>query len=257
MNGRPPDWGLGSRFFLPNEDAAVVREAASLLDAPVRSPVFVGGSGMVLLEVAGALPSLERAAFVDIASFQLEYFREVIQAITLAESPEGLRRWFLTSVYPRLAAHFRGRGRDYPADRVMEALSSRFGVTFFFDPEALERVLCAVGKVDVVRDDIGAYLAGHSDTHDFVYLSNVPDYMFPAESKRIFAACRGRRAPVYLLVTAACPDPDGLRRIWSEAGYAPHPETKRLNRDNRGLGAPRLSADWNRPGEIFLLLPIS
>lgn len=255
MSGRPPDWGLTSRFFLPNEDAAVVRAAVDFLDAPVRRPVFVGGSGMVLLEVAGALPALERATFVDITSFQLEYFREVIHAVTLAGSPDGLRRWFIQSVYPRLAVHFRGRGREYPLDRVMEALSDRFGVTFFFDTDALDRAREAAGKVDIVRDDIVAYLARRADAHDFIYLSNVPDYLFPAEARRLFAACRARRAPVYLLVTDACPDPEGLRRIWSEAGYAPHPDSERLNRENRGLGASSLRVEWNRPGAIFLLLP--
>lgn len=255
MNAHPPEWGCGSRFFLPNEDAAVVCGALKSLDRRVCRPVFVGGSGMVLLEAAATLPELEQVTFVDIAPFQLHYFQELLRAVTLAKSPESLREWFGRAVYPALRDHYRLRGQEYEPDQVMNALKAHFGVTFFFDPETLDRVRNTVDKTGTVRDDIVSYLGRQEKVHDFIYLSNVADYLPETAMKRLFAACRTRLAPVYLLVTSACPDREGLRLCWESAGYAPHPASDRLDRENRGLGSTRLDKRWNRPGSIRLLVP--
>ena len=69
-----------------------MRGAVELLDRRVCRPVFVGGSGMVLLEASAVLSTLERATFVDIAPFQLDCFRELLRAVGRAKSPEALVR---------------------------------------------------------------------------------------------------------------------------------------------------------------------
>ena len=255
MKAGQPNWGSGSRFFLPNEDAAVVCAALEILGRNVRRPVFVGGSGMVLLEAAAGLPSLEQVTFVDIAVFQFDYFREFLRAVAQAESPTLLREWFSSAVYPNLRDHYRRRGQEYGLDQVMAALAGRFGVSFFFDPQTLCRVREMVEKAKVVRDDIVSYLDRQEDTHDFIYLSNVPDYLTGTAVERLFAACRAQRAPVYLLTTSACPDREGLRRCWESQGYSLHPASDRLNGENRGLGSASLDRSWNRPGSIHLLIP--
>lgn len=255
MNAHQPDWGSDSRFYLPNEDGAVVCTALRLIDREVRRPVFVGGSGMVLLEAAAGLPRLEIVTYVDIASFQLDYFRRLLDAVALADSPDGLRRWFGRAVYPKLRDHYRMRNREYGLDRVMTALAENFGVSFFFDPQMLRRVREISGMARVVRDNIVSYLERQSETHDFIYLSNVPDYLRGTDAERLFTACRAQNAPVYLLETSACPDRQGLQRVWESAGYEPHPASDRLNSENRGLGSARLDRDWNRPGSIYLLMP--
>jgi S-adenosylmethionine:diacylglycerol 3-amino-3-carboxypropyl transferase len=255
MNEHQPNWGSGSRFYLPNEDAAVVCTALGLIDREVRRPVFVGGSGMVLLEAAACLPRLEMVTYVDIAPFQLDYFRKLLDAIALAESPDGLRKWFGRAVYPELRDHYRMRNREYGLDRVMRAMAQNFGVSFFFDPEKLRRVRETSGMARMVRDEIVSYLERQSEIHDFIYLSNVPDYLSGTTVEKLFAACRARGAPIYLLETSACPDRPGLRRAWERAGFEPHPASDRLNLENRGLGSIRLDRDWNRPGSIYLLMP--
>jgi len=255
MSGNEPDWGGGSRFYLPNEDAAVSCAALALLRYRPRRPVFVGGSGMTLLEAAGTLPRLDSATFVDIAPFQLEYFKLLRRNIEAASSPETLRSWFAKAVYPELRAHYLARGRDYALPRVLTALEENFGVRFLFEPEAFARVRQILDKIAAVRADIGSYLAGEDAAHDFISLSNVPDYLPEAALRALFTACQAHNAPVHLLLTSACPDRDAPRRAWEEAGFTPHAATPHLNKINRGLGSPSLRNSWNRPGSVHLLLP--
>jgi len=250
-----PTWGLNSRFYLPNEDAAVVCTALRLLDRPVRRPVFVGGSGMLLLEAAVALPALERATFVDIAPFQTEYFQRLVRAIEGAESTDALRAWFCLSVCPELKNHYRRRGRRYNLGNILAALTEHFGLSFFFDEDAFHRVQRALASIDTVQDDIGSYLLGTGVRHDFIYLSNVPDYLPRKDMETLFEACRAQKAPVYLLLTEACRDQEAVRQAWAMAGYVPHPAIHELNRHNRGLGSATNGKHWNRPGFIWLLLP--
>ncbi len=254
MSGPSPAWGNASRFYLPNEDAAVLRAAVRLGRNQTRRPVFVGGSGLALLEAVGRLSRLESATFVDVADFQVEYFRMVLRALRAAGRPEDLRDWFADAVYPELRRHYLARGRDYSLPRVLAALRDLFGIEFFFDPKAFSRVRAITGHIDAVRSDIGSYLAGCAVRHDFIGLSNVPDYLDPAGLTALFAACHRHKAPVYLLLTSACPDRDAARRAWEAAGYAVHPASEGLNAANRGLGSPRLTAPWNRPGVISLLV---
>uniref|UniRef100_I2PX05 Uncharacterized protein n=1 Tax=Desulfovibrio sp. U5L TaxID=596152 RepID=I2PX05_9BACT len=255
MSGRNPDWGGGSRFYLPNEDAAVVCAALASLHPWPRNPVFVGGSGMTLLEAAGTLPHMESAAFVDVADFQFEYFRLLLRAVTECASPEILRDWFGRAVYPELRRHHLARGRDYALEQVFAALSDLFGIRFFSNAAALERVRDNIDRVTAVRADIGSYLARQQSRHDFIYLSNVPDYLGEVALQTLFTACQAHRAPVYLLLTAACSDPDTVRRAWEAPGYSPHAASPQLDAQNRGLGSPSLARAWNRPGTIYLLVP--
>lgn len=254
MNGNAPDWGGGSRFYLPNEDAAVVCAAVELFGNRPRRPVFVGGSGMTLLEAAGALPRLETATFVDVADFQFEYFRLLLRALDRAASPDMLRSWFGRIVYPELHHHHLLRGREYSLQHVLAALRDIFGIRFLFDQDAFDRARSVTGRTAAVRTDIASYLARTRIRHDFIYLSNVPDYLDETALKTLFAACRVHKAPVYLLLTSACPDPGVAQWGWEEAGFVTHPDTPRLNSINRGLGSPELRTGWNRPGTIHLLV---
>ena len=254
MKHRNPDWGGGSRFYLPNEDAAVVCAALAGLRPAPRNPIFVGGSGMTLLEAAATLPHLTSAVFVDVADFQFEYFRLLLRGVAESSSPEMLRAWFGRAVYPELRRHHLARGRDYALDQVFAALRDTFGVRFFFEAPVFDRVQRTVSCIEAVRTDIGSYLARERITHDFIYLSNVPDYLGEAALQALFTACQIHKAPVYLLLTAACPDPDTVRQAWETAGYAPHPVSPRLDAHNRGLGSPTLDRAWDRPGTIHLLV---
>ncbi|WP_300161022.1 hypothetical protein [Solidesulfovibrio sp.] len=254
MSAPRPDWGNASRFYLPNEDAAVLRDALGRLGNRARRPVFVGGSGMALLEAAGVLPELEAATFVDVAPFQVAYFRRLLDAVRAAGTPGGLRAWFAEAVYPELRAHYLARGRDYPLPRVLDALENIFGIDFFFDAAALARAKAAAGRTAVVQGDVAAHLAA-STGHDCIVLSNVPDYLDAAGLAGLFAACRRHQAPVYLLLTSACPDRDAARLAWERAEFAAHPDAAALDARNRGLGSPTLCAPWNRPGTIHLLVP--
>lgn len=249
-----PDWGGGSRFYLPNEDAAVVCAALELFGNRPRRPVFVGGSGMTLLEAAGRLPRLETATFVDVADFQFEYFRLLLRALEGAGSPAALRSWFGRAVYPDLHRHHLLRGRAYSLRQVLAALGDIFGLRFLFDQEAFDRARSVAGRTAAVRGDIGSYLATTRTRHDFVHLSNVPDYLGETALATLFAACRAHKAPVYLLLTSACPDPGAAQRAWADAGFVSHPAAPRLDGGNRGLGSRTLRTTWNRPGTIHLLV---
>ena len=250
-----PSWGLNSRFYLPNEDAAVVCMALRLLDRQVRRPVFVGGSGMLLLEAVAGLPELERATFVDIAPFQTGYFQRLVHAIEGAESPDAFRAWFCLSVCPELKNHFLRRGQRYNLGNILAALTEYFGLSFFFDKPAFRRVHAALASIDTVQDDIVSYLMRPGVRHDFIYLSNVPDYLPKRDMETLLQACRAQKAPVYLLLTEACPDQEAVRQAWELAGYVAHPATHELDRHNRGLGSATNHKKWNRPGFIRLLLP--
>lgn len=252
---KTPAWGGQSRFYLPNEDASALRAALRRLRSRVKNPVFVGGSGMLLLEGARVLPGLETACFVDVAQFQVDYFTALCAAARRSGSARALRQWFCQLVYPELREHFLDRGQDYPLEAVLRALRRRFGVEFLFQDRALARVREALPGVRCLRADILEHLERAAGRHDFVYLSNVPDYLPRARLGRLAAALAAHRAPAYLLVTSACPHPRAVEAAFLEAGFAEHQMSAQLSADNRGLGAPDLQAAWNRPGRIHLYLP--
>jgi len=255
MTNDVPSWGLDSRFYLPNEDAAMVSLALQCLGRPVRRPVFVGGSGMLLLEAVGGLPELERATFVDIAPFQVEYFLTLVRALGKAESSDALRAWFCLSVCPELQEHYRRRGHRYNLGNILAAMTEHFGLNFFFDQTAFLRVQAALPRIVTVQEDIVSYLMGSGARHDFIYLSNVTDYLAPEQAGRLFKACSAQEAPVYLLLTEACRDQEAVQHAWESAGYLPDPGSQELNRCNRGLGSATHTKKWNRPGTVWLVCP--
>lgn len=255
MNAAAPSWGEGSRFYLPNEDTAVLRMALRLFRTRVRRPVFVGGSGMALLEGASVLAWPEAVTFVDLADFQLDYFLCLLRAIDRTRSPAELRDWFATRVFPELRRHFAQRGLEIGCGQVMKALLLRFGVEFLFKEASLARVRGLLPRIESERCGIASHLARSGSRHDFIYLSNVPDYLPEAELDALAAACARHEAPVYLLLTSACADAGRAAAAFAQAGFAEHPVTGQLNARNRGLGAPNLVNAWNRPGRIHLYVP--
>lgn len=251
-----PSWGEGSRFYLPNEDTAVLRMALRLFRTRVRRPVFVGGSGMALLEGASVLARPESVTFVDLADFQLDYFMCLLRAIKQTRSPAELREWFSAQVCPELRHHFAQRGLEISCEQVLKALLRRFGVEFFFREASLARVRDLIPRIESERCGIVAYLMRSGSRHDFIYLSNVPDYLPEAELDVLAAACFRHKAPVYMLLTSACADAGRTTAAFAAAGFSEHPVTDQLNDRNRGLGSPGLVNAWNRPGRIHLYVPI-
>ncbi len=256
MSRKDPSWGTGSRFFLPNEDAGMVREAISLLEKDPVSSIFVGGSGFLVAEAVRSLPETSGATFVDISSSQVEYFRKFLEALEASDSPEQLRGWFSRMVYPQLKDHFlEVRSRLYGEDQVFMAMESLFRVKFFFEAEPFRQAKRAMGSVEVVHDDIANYLGRRAQGYDFVYLSNVLDYIGPESLDSLLGLCQLAGAAVYALLTEACGDREAVSGAVDSAGYTVHPGSADLSVRNRGLGSRTLDRTWNRKGEIMVLIP--
>lgn len=251
MSTPAPDWET-RRFFLPNEDAGVVRAALLAGPSVPARPVFVGGSGMVLLEACAGAPGA-CPVFVDVAPQQVTYFGQLVEALRRADSPEALRRWFGAVVYPQLVDHLAARGQAYPLEDVLRAAREKFRLRFLFEEEPFDQARAIAGRVTVVEADIVAYLAACPTRHDFIYLGNVPDYLPAPRLRALFGACRRHGAPVYLLLTSACADVTDVRAAWGEEGFLEDPGSIALDLVNRGLGARDLDRAWNRPGKVHLL----
>lgn len=257
MTAPQPQWGDQSRFYLPNEDARAVRHALQALrkmDMPVRHPVFVGGSGMVLLDVLAELPDLESATFVDVAVFQCAYFEVLRENVAAARTAADLRAWFRDAVFPDLARHFQKRGQTFTWPGVERALEHLFGIRFFFDDSVLASVQRRLPTVKTRCANMVDYLCSGRHSHDFVYLSNIADYIEPGDLRRVTSACYAMQAPLYLLQTDVCRTAGAL-----ESGTGPqlreHHVSTHLNTINRGLGSPGLDKPWNRKGRISVLVP--
>jgi hypothetical protein len=251
-----PLWGRKSRFFLPNEDAHVVREALTLLKEPPRFPVFVGGSGLLLLEAVRALPGGSKSVYVDISRFQVEYFGEFLKALDRCDSPGQLREWFSAEVYPVLRDHFvKVQDRFYREDQVLGAMEKLFRIRFFFENEAFAKAKAAGELVEIFHEDIQDYLEETHHQHDFVYLSNVLDYLPLEKVSSLFRSCKASRSAVYALITEVCADQEAVARIWEGVGYEVHPRSAGLSTINQGLGSRSLERPWNRKGEVLLLTP--
>lgn len=246
-------WGGQSRFYLPNEDAAVVCRAVRNLDYRPGNPLFVCGSGMVALMVMSEMDESVTGTVVDVSEFQIDYFLALLKAVEQAEKPEELLGWFEKTVYPQLSAHFEKRKKSYPLENVIHSLKDIFGIDFFFSGEAFYKVKSLAGSLRVHHDTIADYLQKTRTPHDFVYLSNAPDYMDEEDCGRLFESCMRFGASVYLLVTEACGDKAAVENAWSDAGFSVHGSSDALTADNRGLGSPSLARDWNRKGKVYLL----
>lgn len=256
MSSPQPHWGSESRFFLPNEDTLMVHEALSMLDKPPRSPVFVGGSGLLMTEVVRSLPENTRTKYVDISLFQVEYFKQFLRALDRSETPDQLRDWFSKDIYPRLRDHFiKFRDRLYTEDQVFGAMEKLFGIRFFFEVDAFRSARRVTGSVEIFNEDIQSYLNRTEGQFDFVYLSNVLDYLPSDKMASLFRSCMISAAPVYVLLTEACKDSERVTATWEETGYSLHPGSVQLTARNRGLGSRNLQRTWNRTGEIKLLMP--
>jgi hypothetical protein len=89
--------------------------------------------------------------------------------------------------------------------------------------------------------------------YDFVYLSNVVDYIKPEYFNGLFHDCARNYAPIYLLMTDACNQKGLIKKAWEKAGYHVHLNSRLLSVQNRGLGSWELKREWNRRGEVYLL----
>jgi hypothetical protein len=256
MKNESPKWGQQSRFYLPNEDAQMLRMALACLPQAPQKLVFVGGSGMVLLDAMADLPKVSQVTFVDISEFQVAYFRSLFLALENSKDPEELMAWFVKSIHPQLHQHFLSvRKQVYSLERVIEALQELFRIRFFFEPDVFNRVKESLGSVQSVERDIVSYLVETREEHDFIYLSNVPDYLPEFSLPTLFEACSHLSAPVYLLLTEACPDPSAVRKAWEVSGFIQHTQSAEMTEQNCGLGSYTLQRSWNRKGRIVLLMP--
>ncbi|MDP6625720.1 MAG: hypothetical protein QGG87_04610, partial [Nitrospinota bacterium] len=107
---------------------------------------------------------------------------------------------------------------------------------------------------NLIHDDIAGYLAQTKIQHDFVYLSNLPDYLGEDECAGIFSSCAEMKAPVYLLLTESCKNKEAVKSVWINARYSDHPCSQEVTAENRGLGSKSLRRKWNREGRVHLLL---
>jgi hypothetical protein len=253
MNDTLDEFRTTKRFFVPNEDARVVALALEALDRRVLSPAFVGGSGMLMLQAATCLPGGVEPFFVDVSLAQARMFVRLQYALEAARTPEDLRAWFAQAVYPDLRAYYAGRGQDYPLQNVFDALKNIFGIGLFFDPEDFAKARRVARHALPRVSEVGSYLSGRERAHDFIHLSNVADYLPAPALAGLFASCAAHPGPVYLLLTAACPEPAAVRLAWEQNGYREHPAGTDLTEANQGLGSPGLARPWNRPGTIHLL----
>ena len=254
MTSPGPLWGEESRFYLPNEDAGVVCRAVSFLEKKPCHPLFVCGSGMVALEVISRLSTEAVATLVDVSDFQIDFFKKLCGAIKRSEKAEDLITWFKEKVYPDLSKHFEKRGENYPIENILSALREIFRISFFFDIQTLEDVKSRIDSINLIHDDIAGYLAKAKTPHDFVYLSNIPDYLGEDECAGIFASCAEMKTPVYFLLTESCKNKEAVKSAWVNSGYVEHPLSEELSAENRGLGSKPLRKKWNREGRVHLLL---
>lgn len=256
MKKNSPQWGQQSRFFLPNEDAQMVRTALTCLPRPLQNPVFVGGSGMVLLDALADMANVEQVTFVDISEFQVAYFKSLLLGMKSSADPAELQEWFAEIVYPQLHDHFSsGRNQNYSLEQVMGAMRELFRIRFFFEPDSFGRVKTATACIQSMATDIVSYLCDTENRYDFVYLSNVPDYLPEQQLPVLFRTCARQAAPIYLLLTETCPNPSSVRQFWEDAGYQEHSGSAGLTDQNRALGSFTLQRSWNRKGRIVLLVP--
>tara|TARA_B100000315_G_scaffold165400_1_gene154056 strand:- start:1362 stop:2135 length:774 start_codon:yes stop_codon:yes gene_type:complete len=254
MTSPEPLWGEESRFYLPNEDAGVVCRAISFLEKKPRHPLFVCGSGMVALEVISRLDTEAVATLVDVSGFQIDFFKKLSVAIKRSEKPKDIINWFKEKVYPYLCKHFDKRGEYYPIENILSAIREIFRISFFSDIQTLENIQSRVDSINLIHEDIAGYLAKTTSLHDFVYLSNLPDYLSEDECAGIFSSCARIKATVYLLLTESCKNKEAVKIAWANAGYIDHPLSEELTADNRGLGSKSLKKKWNRKGSVHLLL---
>jgi len=258
MTAARPQWGGQSRFYLPNEDARAVRHALkALLDMgmSIRRPVFVGGSGMVLLDVLAELPDLECATFVDVAPFQCSFFEMLRNSVTAAHTAADLRTWFRDTVFPDLTEHFQKRGQTFTWPGVEAAMEHHFGIRFFFDDSVLAEVRRRLQVVEIRCANMIDYLCADQCAHDFIYLSNIADYIAPDDLRRVITAGYDMRAPLYLLQTDVGREAVSMVNLTRHALVREHDISTYLNTINRGLGSPGLDKPWNRKGRISVLIP--
>lgn len=253
MTIKEPEWGSSSFFFIPNEDTSIICEAISYLNKPPVNPVFVGGSGMTLLEAMNTLPDKSNTTYVDVSSNQVDYFRFLLSGIEKCDSAIEFQNWFENTIYPKLREHFvKYKNRVYNLDQVLSALENLFRTSFLFSDSVFQQVKATTNRIKICRSDIINYL-NENRQYDFVYLSNVADYIKPEHYNRLFNDCAGNYASIYLLLTDACNQRELIEKAWEKVGYKVHENSRILTEKNRGLGSLDLKKPWNRKGEVYLL----
>ncbi len=253
---KPPDWTGATRFFVPNEDAAVARMALALLPTKPQRLLAVTGSGMTALDLLPELPLGASMTCIDLSAFQKNYLRELLATVRAAENPAGLQGWLRNQIVPRLNAHYRSRGQSYSYDKVLRALRELFRIRFFFDARTLAVVRARLSMVKNLQGNLLEQVAG-AEEYDFVHLSNIVDYLSPEERTTLFGHCARKGTAIFCIQTTACPDPQVLISTWQTADFAPHPGNESLNAANRALGTHHPTRPWMRPGNVYLLLPPS
>lgn len=248
-----PDWEGTTRFYVPNEDADVARHVLALLPEKPRRPLFVTGSGMLALDMIPELPDDAEIECVDLSPFQKAYLGKICEAVQKAAAPEDLQEWLRSDVLPELNAFYAKRGSQYSFENVLSALHNFFRIRFFSDAEQLARVRAGLGRVHAVTEDMVSRVKRGGC--DFVHLSNIVDYLSPAQLTELFAGAAGAGIPLFFIQTTACPSAGALEKAWQSAGYVLHPDNASLCAENRALGTLQPKKPWMRAGRVCLLFP--
>ena len=239
-----------TRFFLPNEDAQVVRDAIYALTIRPEHPLFVTGSGMLALDL---LPLFHgKVTLVDIQESQTVYVRELIKVMEHADSIRTLQTWLIHDILPQINAYYAARGASYTEEGVLSALRNYFRIQFLFSDNALSAVRKRLCDVQLHTSDITDYLKTH--THDFVHLSNIVDYLSSDQLEPLFAQLASLNATVFCIETTAIHDREAFLRIVQNAGFTSHAATPLLQAQNRALGGNEAKKPWMRTGFVHLFM---
>ncbi len=253
MTIKEPKWGDSSFFFIPNEDTSIICDAILCLDKQPLNPVFVGGSGMALIEAINTLPNNSNATYVDISSNQVDYFRFFLSGLKKSHSALEFQDWFINTIYPKLRDHYiKYKNQVYNQEQVLSALENLFRVSFLFCDASFQKVKSAINRINIKKSDILNYL-NENNQYDFIYLSNVVDYINPEYYSGLFNDCSRNNASIYLLMTETCNQGELIQKAWDKSGYRVHKKSRVLSAQNRGLGSLNLKRRWNRKGQVYLL----
>lgn len=249
-----PDWDHETRFFLPNEDAEVVRQALEALPRKVEEAVFITGSGFLALDILPSLAQELHLECIDRSPFQRDYCLNLIRILGFAASPEDILNFVHEQIVPKINAYYGERGQSYSHEGIEKALHELFRIRFLKDQTWLNQVKVRLKRVQVTCANAVDAVASRSRL-DFIHLSNIIDYLDQESLQRLFQALRKHAAFVFAIETSACRNSEQLAELFSAYGFQEDESSPRLQSMNRALGCSHSTRPWMRTGRVHLLIP--